>query len=146
MKIPIFSISLVKDGSLEVDKNKVICSEVAAKIAMNYIGAGADREYFIVMMLSSQNKINAINTVGMGSLNAAIAEPREVFKPAILHNSAAIVMAHNHPSGNVEPSKDDIELTRKIKEAGKILHIPLLDHVIVAPDGQYTSFADKGLI
>ncbi|MFA5032273.1 MAG: JAB domain-containing protein [bacterium] len=90
-----------------------------------------DREYFVVLCLNSKNRVLCINTISVGTLNASMVHPREVFKPAILANSASIILAHNHPSGEPEPSREDKEITKQIMEAGKILNIPLLDHVIL---------------
>lgn len=101
-----------------------------------------DREYFVVLCLNTRNRVICINTVSIGSLNASLVHCREVFKPAILANSQSIILAHNHPSGDTEPSKDDIEITKRVAEAGKVLGIPLLDHVIIG-NSSYESFKGK---
>jgi len=98
-------------------------------------------------MLDQKNKIIGINTVSVESLTASVVHSREVFKPAILSNAAAIILAHNHPSGQPQPSQEDRILTVRLVAAGKLLGISVLDHVIIG-DGTsaYFSFADEGLL
>ena len=112
--------------------------------AVKYL-ENSDREQFVVLHLNTKNKINAIETVSIGSLNLSVVTPREIFKGAILHNSASIILVHNHPSGDPTPSPDDIITTKKIMEAGDILGIRVLDHVIVG-DNRYISLKDAGEI
>ncbi len=103
------------------------------------------KEKFIVVSLNSANKIIRYNTISIGSLNESVVHPREVFKSAIENNSANIVLLHNHPSGNIEPSNADIKITKKLVEAGKIMEIEVFDHIIVA-DNNYFSFVEKRII
>lgn len=91
----------------------------------------ADREMFYVLHLSANLRLIAMELVSIGSLNDSTAHPREVFKGAILNNSARVILVHNHPSGDTVPSRDDIKTTKALVEAGKILGIPVLDHVII---------------
>lgn len=100
----------------------------------------------ILLCLDSKNQPTAINTVSIGCLNSSIVHPREVFKVAILSNSASIIVYHNHPSGDIKPSKDDINITQRLKESGKILGIDLIDHIIVGSNEMYYSFKEKGNI
>lgn len=93
------------------------------------------QEVFGILILNIKNKIVAVHEVSRGTLNSSMVHPREVFKPAVLHNAAAIICFHNHPSGDLTPSKDDIEITNKLIEAGEILGIEVLDHIIVGDDG-----------
>lgn len=103
-----------------------------------------DREICMTIALDTKNKIIGTNTISIGSLNASIVHPREVFKPLILASAAAFVMVHNHPSGSPEPSQEDRTLTKRIKEcAEKLIGIRFLDHVIIGDDTFY-SFADRG--
>lgn len=106
----------------------------------------ADREKLVCLHLDAKHRVQGFEIVAIGSLTAAIIHPREVFKAAILDNSNSIIIMHNHPSGDTAPSAEDIAITDKLREAGNILGITLLDHVIVAASGDYTSFAEKGLI
>jgi len=102
-------------------------------------------EEFVVLILDAQNGLREEVKLTSGTLNASLVHPREVFKAAIDHRAAAIIVVHNHPSGNLEPSREDIEITHQLVEAGKIIGIPLHDHVIVATGG-FTSLAERGLI
>ena len=103
------------------------------------------RERFVVICLDSTNRAIAYRIVTEGTLNASLVHPREVFHVAIRTLAASIIIAHNHPSGNLEPSREDVQITSQIKEAGKIIDIPLHDHLIFG-DNRYTSFAERGLI
>lgn len=104
-----------------------------------------ERERFLALCLDSRNRLVREHVVSLGSLNASIVHPREVFKPALACSAAAIVVAHNHPSGDPAPSREDREVTRVIGEAGRLLDVPLHDHVIVGADS-YFSFKDAGLL
>ncbi|OGL47696.1 MAG: hypothetical protein A2W05_02940 [Candidatus Schekmanbacteria bacterium RBG_16_38_10] len=103
------------------------------------------KEHFKLILLNARNKILGISTISIGSLNASIVHPREVFKNAIVHNAYSVVLAHNHPSGDPEPSEDDLTMTKRLIEAGKILGIEVLDHIIITKNG-YFSFKDRGLL
>ncbi len=103
------------------------------------------KEKFIVVCLNSANKIIKHETISVGNLNSSIVHPREVFKVAIDCSAASIILIHNHPSGNPDPSSEDISITKKIVEAGKLMDIPVFDHLIIAGDS-YTSFVEKRLI
>ena len=106
-----------------------------------------DREHFVVFYLNARSQVIASYTVSVGTLSASLVHPREVFKGAILRNAAAIIVAHNHPSGNIEASPEDRDCTRRLAQAGTLLGIPLLDHVIVgAMSAEYTSFKERGLM
>ncbi len=102
-------------------------------------------EIFLVAWLSSSNRIISFEKITQGTLNSSVVDPRSVFKGAIVSNAVSIIVAHNHPSYNPEPSSEDITITRKLVECGKILAIPVFDHIIFAGD-QFTSFVEKRLI
>jgi DNA repair protein RadC len=102
-------------------------------------------EVFVLVVLDSRNALRKEVELSRGSLSASIVHPREVFKAAIDERAAGIIVAHNHPSGNPEPSREDLELTRQLAESGRILGIPLHDHIIVAGD-RFTSLAERGLL
>jgi DNA repair protein RadC len=91
----------------------------------------AKKEHFVVMYLNARNQLVHKETISIGTLDANLVHPREVFKPAIDHLAASIIVAHNHPSGGAEPSAADIELTKRLKEAGKLLGIEIIDHIIM---------------
>jgi DNA repair protein RadC len=103
------------------------------------------KEHFKLILLNPRNKIIGISTISIGTLNASLVHPREVFKDAIMHTAASVVLAHNHPSGDPEPSEDDITITKRLIEAGKILGVEVIDHIIVGKNG-FFSFKEKGLI
>jgi DNA repair protein RadC len=90
-----------------------------------------DREHFVVLHLNSKNKVKKYETVAIGTLNQTLIHPREVFKSAIRENSNSIILVHNHPSGDVSPSDEDIKITDRLMKAGELLCIKVLDHVIV---------------
>lgn len=102
-------------------------------------------EQFKAMFLNRANKVLGILEVSTGGISGTVADPRLIFVAAIKANASGIILAHNHPSGNLSPSQADISLTNKIREAGKFLEISLLDHLIVTAEGYY-SFADEGLL
>lgn len=103
------------------------------------------KEQFIVVCLSSANKIIRFEKISIGNLNSSVVHPREIFKVAIENNSASIILIHNHPSENPEPSNEDISITKKLVESGKIMDIPIFDHIIIAGNS-YTSFVERRLI
>jgi len=103
------------------------------------------KERFLVICLNSANKIIKHETVSIGNLNSSVVHPREIFKSALEQSAASIILLHNHPSGNPEPSNEDISITKKLVEAGKIMDIPVFDHIIIAGNN-YTSFVEKRLI
>jgi DNA repair protein RadC len=93
------------------------------------------REHFLVLLLNARHEVMGQETVSVGSLNASIVHPREVFRPAVVASAAATVLAHNHPSGDPEPSEEDLAITKRLVQVGELLGISVLDHVIVAKHG-----------
>ncbi len=104
-----------------------------------------DKEVFFLLSLNTKNGITAIRTISIGSLNANIVHPREVFRAALMDDASSIIVAHNHPSGDPTPSREDIDITKKLVETGKIMGIKLLDHVIIG-DGRHFSMQEAGYI
>ncbi len=103
------------------------------------------KESFIAILLSTKNHVLKTPVISIGSLNASIVHPRELFREAINASAAAVILAHNHPSGDPTPSPEDVSLTRKLVDAGKLLDIPVLDHIVLG-DGKYISFKEKGIL
>jgi len=103
------------------------------------------KEMFITLHLDGKNRIIALDLVSIGSLNQSIVHPRHVFSTACLTNAAAIICVHQHPSGDPSPSSEDLSITRRLKEAGEIMGIKVLDHIIIG-DGQYLSFVERRLL
>lgn len=103
------------------------------------------KEHFVVLYLNAKNQLIHKETISMGTLNANLVHPREVFEPAVSHLAAQIIIAHNHPSGDPEPSEDDFVITKRLVEAGKILGIEVIDHIIITK-ANFLSFENKNLI
>jgi DNA repair protein RadC len=129
--------------ALEVEDNN-LPTILSAKDAMAQLQElrTIKKENFVALYLNARNQLIHKETISIGTLNASLIHPREVFKSAIDHLAASILVAHNHPSGSLEPSEDDLEVTRRLKEAGKILGIEIVDHVIVTKMA-YISLKDK---
>ena len=140
--IPRYTLQLVP-GSARPDSPVVIRDSVRAASILRPLFHGLDREQFLVACLDAKHAIIGVNVVSIGSLTLSIVHPREVFKPAILLNSAAIICAHNHPSGDPAPSAEDRVLTARLRQAGDLIGITILDHLILGDDRTF-SFADQG--
>lgn len=137
---------MIRERQLLYNGNRLTMPEQAAEAFCSFVG-NPDREYFIAFLLDGKNRITAMHQVSQGSLNQSIVHPRETFKAAILANAAAVILAHNHPTGDLTPSSEDIAITRRLKEAGELLGVRVLDHVIVDTDnGSSSSFVEKGLM
>lgn len=143
-RINIVSLKLVKESSLLYKERSVRSPEDGYRLLKLFL-EDKDREHFIVASLDTKNQPVSINVCHVGSLNASLVHPREVMKSAILSNAASIIVGHNHPSGQPEPSKEDIDVTKRLVEAGKIIGIDVIDHIIVG-DETYTSLKEKGYI
>jgi DNA repair protein RadC len=143
--IPVYRVSLVREGAVPCEAYKFRNSATVSKLLHTYL-ADADREHFVVFFVDQKNRVIGTHTVSMGSLTASIVHPREVFKAAILANAAAIVCGHNHPSGDVQPSREDRASTKRLVDAGKLLGIEVLDHIIIGSEGVYFSFADENIL
>lgn len=104
-----------------------------------------DHEQFWIMLLNNANRLIKLERIGVGGLSSATADPRKIFKSAIENNASSIMLCHNHPSGNIVPSRSDKQLTSNVVKAGEIFSIKILDHIIIGNDN-YFSFADEGLL
>ena len=143
--IPMVQTRLVQEMPFRVeDRCQVRGPADAASLLFDYF-AERDREEFLVLMLDTRGTVTAIHVASVGGLAASIVEPRQVFKAAVLCNAAAIVLAHQHPSGSLEPSREDIAVTKQLVDAGKVLGIPVHDHVIIGCRS-FTSLAERGLV
>ncbi len=103
------------------------------------------KEHFIAIYLNARNQLVHKETISMGTLNANLVHPREVFEPALKHYAASIMVAHNHPSGDPKPSEDDLEITKRLTEAGKMMGVEIMDHVIVSKSGLFSFKEEKML-
>ena len=145
MTINIYKIKMVKEDTVEYS-NTIKSPDDVAKLAHDVLEMHEmAEENFIILCLNTKNKIAGVHTVSIGSLSSSIVHPREVFKAAILNNAASIILMHNHPSGDPEPSREDIEITHRLVNAGNILGINVLDHIIIG-DGRYISLKEQGAI
>ena len=145
-RVPVYRVALVRETSLPAPAPRLRSAVHAAELLRQYLGA-VDREHFVVILLNRKNAPIGLNTVSIGSLTASVVQMREVFKPAILANAAALLCGHNHPSGDPAPSREDRALTQRLVDAGKLLGIPLVDHVVIGEGTiTYFSFADQGLL
>lgn len=124
-----------------IEKIHFSCPQDVADFLMPRLRYAA-KEQFVVILLNNKNKVIGTEVVSEGSLSSSVVHPREVFAPAILHHAAAIMVAHNHPSGDSKPSIEDEEVTRLLLRSGKVLGIPMIDHVIIG-DGNYYSFLEN---
>jgi DNA repair protein RadC len=143
--VPIYRVTLVREGRVPC-YNQQIRSSADTSTLLHMFLADVDREHFVIILLNQKNRVLGVNTFSVGSLTASIVHPREVFKGAILANAASIICGHNHPSTDCQPSREDRALTTRLVEAGKLLGISILDHVIIGGEGRYFSFADEGLL
>ena len=147
--ISTYRVSLVRDRSVPFEQCRLINSQQALPIIRALIEAHgqSDREQFCVILLNTKNEVVGLNIVATGTISSAQVSPREVFKPAILANSAAMILCHNHPSGDVYPSAEDQALTEMLVRAAAVIGIEIHEHLIVSmEDDRYYSFADHGLI
>lgn len=128
--------------TLERKQKKIISPQDVFKLMKSKL-KDYSKEHFYIISLNSRNAI--ISEISIGTLNASLVHPREVFAEAIRQRANSIILVHNHPSGDPTPSKDDIKITKKLKEAGKILGIEVLDHIIITRNS-YLSFKNKNLI
>ena len=147
--VSIYRVSLVKDKSISFGQRRMNNSQEAQSLIQSLIKmqGQSDREQFCVILLSAKNEIIGLNIVSIGGLSSTSVYPREVLKPAILANSAAMILCHNHPSNDLEPSPDDLAITKRIVQASEIVGITVHEHIIISmDDNRYYSFADNGLI
>ncbi len=144
--ISIVSLRIIKEKTVPYLEKKLSSPEKVVSLLNRVLNLEKlDREALIVIPLNAKCRPQALHIAHLGSLTETVCHPREIFKLAILTNAHSIILAHNHPSGSPEPSNHDIKFTEHIKKAGKLLGIPLLDHIIVATEG-YFSFKENNLI
>lgn len=142
-----YRLELVKEESHKYEvETRISCPkdiyEVLTKVCRIQCNA---EEVFILITLNTKNIVTGYFEVHRGTINTSLVHPREVFKRALLNNASNIMVAHNHPSGDPNPSKEDIQITERLKEAGNLLGINLLDHIIVGED-KYISLKEKGIL
>ena len=143
--IPRYDIRLIRDGRVATLETPIIRTPADTIPVLEAELSELAYERFIALALSTKNHVIAVLPVSNGSLNASIVHPRELFQRVILANAASVIICHNHPSGSPDPSPEDIQLTKRLVEAGELLDIPILDHVILGY-GRYYSFKEHSLI
>lgn len=146
--INFYSLKQVKEKSARYDlESKFIRKPEDAR---NIIHQALDleseaNEKFVILTLNTKNVVVGIHIISVGTLNSALVHPREVFKAALLNNAASIICAHNHPSGDCTPSPEDIQMTKRLSEAGQIVGIEVLDHLVIG-DQSFRSFKEEGYL
>lgn len=130
------------------DRKKITCSRDAYNIFMENWNPEIIEfvEEFKILLMNRANAVLGILEISKGGISGTVTDVRVIFQAAIKGNASGIICAHNHPSSNINPSESDNKITQKIKEAGNLLDIQLLDHLILSTDGDYYSFADNGLL
>jgi DNA repair protein RadC len=136
-RLNVISLKMVREKTFPYATNIIRSPLDVFKLAREFLGE-EDREHCVVLCLDTKNKITAVHTVSVGTLNSACVHPREVFKICILANSASFILLHNHPSNDTTPSPEDIQLTQRVKDAGELIGIELLDHVIISQDSHFS--------
>ena len=128
-------------------RSKIYSSEDAYKILLPTYKEGTIcyKEYFKVLLLSQSNQVLGYTLISEGGITETCADVRVILQAALLTNSVALILAHNHPSGSLKPSRQDMEITKQVKEAAKLMRISVIDHLILTDAGYY-SFADEGLL
>jgi len=143
-----FSLRVVKENGGRYDIDKTINNPIAARNLFIEVAELDKRseEVFVMATIDVRNKVTGLFEVSTGTLNSSLVTPREVFKRAILQNAAGIVLGHNHPSGNIDASNDDIQITKNLVKSGKILGVNVVDHIIVGNEGNYSSMKEENHI
>ena len=144
-RVKLIRVGLVKDACRTAGDRTSISRPADVTPLLADIAA-SDREHFVALHLDARNQLNTMEIVSVGSLNASLVHPREIFKGALLANAASVIVAHNHPSGDPTPSREDIELTRRLAQAAEIMGIEILDHLIITPGGRYLSLKEANLM
>jgi len=148
-EIPNFRCCLVRDADGTAPTSKLsdpITDPAALVESVSPLFEGADREIFVAVALDARNRPIGSNIVSTGTLTASLVHPREIYKFAILSGAASICLAHNHPSGDPSPSREDGDLTRRLAQAGELVGIEVIDHVIVALGGEWVSLKERGVM
>lgn len=148
VNISTYELKLVKAKGGRYQGSAVINSpDVAANLIEQIFDMESQAEEVMVMLtVNTKHRVTGAFVVSRGTLNSSLVHPREVYKRALLNNAAGIIVAHNHPSGDPTPSGDDLSVTQRLKDAGKLMGIDLVDHIITGDNGRYTSLKSLGVI
>jgi DNA repair protein RadC len=145
MNISVYRVSLIKEHTIPYGTHSLILTPVQVYELIKEYLQDTDREHFVAIFLDSRSEVIGINTVSIGTLTESLVHPREVFKAAILANAASVIVVHNHPTGEAHASEADMSVTTKLKESGRILGIPIEDHVVLG-EKTFFSFREEGLL
>jgi DNA repair protein RadC len=143
--VPRYRVALVRESQIELSSYPRFSNSASVFEKFRAEFAAADREHFCIVTVDSKNRLIGFHTISVGTLSSSLAAGREVFKPALLDSSAAIILIHNHISGDPAPSREDRECTQRLVRAGKVLGIRVLDHIICG-ESEHFSFADAGCL
>lgn len=148
VRINIYSVKLVRESAKIYELDKAVCSpRHAFDIVENVLELSSKtKEHVVMMSLNTKNECIGLHTIHIGTVGASIVHPGDVLQPAILNNATSFMVFHNHPSGSITPSQEDIEFTKCLAESGRILGIELLDHIIIGSNGRFTSLREKGYV
>jgi DNA repair protein RadC len=143
LAVPVFSIRLVRerDHMTELIRTPADAARLCCEMLQ-----GFDREVFLAIALSTASRVIGAHVCHVGTVDASVASPREVYKFCLLVNARSVLVAHQHPSGNLEPSRADVAVSIRLKKAGEALDIPLVDSLVVGFEGRYTSLAERQLL
>ena len=134
---------MVKEEAQRLDINRITSASDVYSLLHKY--STEEKEHFLLVTLDGSSRVIQQRVIHIGTLNQSLVHPREIFRPAILDNSAGVIIAHNHPSGTLEASRADIQITQRLKEVSKLVGIELLDHVILSKEGYY-SLSEEDLL
>ncbi len=143
LAVPVFGVRLVRERSHETMLIRTPAD--AARLCCELLD-GSPSEVFLAIALSTASRVIGAHVCHIGTIDASIASPRDVYRFALLVNARSVLVAHNHPSGNLEPSSADVAVSRQLKDAGEAIGIPLVDSVVCGFDGRYTSLVERGMI
>lgn len=148
MNINLQKLVMVKEKAIRYELESSINNprEVAEMLQKVTGMQDAPEEQFWMICMDTKNKIVGLHLVSQGTLNSALVHPREVFKRALLNNASSIVLAHNHPSGNPQPSQQDVDLTNRLVQVGDLVGITIMDHIILGDAGRYLSLKEKNMM
>lgn len=136
------SVRLVKEKEATYDGVELRKGTDVARFLQDHM-RDLDREHFLVLTVNTRNRLISFSVAAIGTLDAVMIKPREIFKVAILQNAHSVILAHNHPSGDPCPSDNDLEVTETLIDAGRILQIPVLDHVVLGSEGSFVSIRES---
>lgn len=148
-RISVYTVKLIRESAKIYDlKTKIVRSpDDGARAFREVFDVSAmTKEHFLLATLNTKNEIIGMHVIHIGSVNASVVHPREVFQQALLNNASSIIVAHNHPSGDPTPSREDIEVTKRLAEAGKLIGIDCLDHLVIGDENRFVSLKEKGYL